>query len=48
VSLNLKLALVCLVGLVGVDVIVGVGGAVVSIVHEKLAAVLWLAAESWA
>jgi len=37
-SVKLKLALVWFVGLAGVEVMVGVGGGVVSIVHAKLAA----------
>ena len=32
----------------GVEVMVGVGGAVVLMVQVKLAAELWLPAESWA
>ena len=44
----MNMALVCLVGLVGVEVIVGVGGGVVSIVHEKLVALLWLPTASCA
>jgi hypothetical protein len=48
VSVKLKLAPVWFVGLVGVEVIAGVGGAVVSIVQVKLVALLWLPAASCA
>ena len=47
-SLKRKLALVWFVGLVGVEVMTGVGGAVVSMVQVKLAALLWLPAVSLA
>ena len=48
VSLKLKLAPVWLVGLAGVEVMVGIGGAVVLMVQVKLVAELRLPAESWA
>ena len=47
-SVKLKLALVWFVGLAGVEVMVGVGGAVVSMVQVKLAAPLWLPVASCA
>jgi hypothetical protein len=43
---KLKLALVWLVGLLGVEVIVGGDGAVPSIVQENFVAALWLPAAS--
>jgi hypothetical protein len=43
-----KVALVCCVGSLGAEVIVGGGGVVVSMVQVKLVAVLWLPAESCA
>ena len=46
--MKLKLALVWLVGLAGIEVMVGVGGAVVLMVQVKLAVALLLPVESWA
>ena len=48
VSVKLKLALVWVVGFVGVEFRVGGGGGVVSTVQLKLVAVLWLPAASCA
>ena len=47
-SEKLKLALVWLVVLGGAEVITGLGGAVVSMLHEKVAGELWLPAVSCA